>query len=56
MTVDSLVAPATHDAPPAAPARTATPTSRQRLAAHWVTMPNDDGHERLTCVWETAVD
>jgi hypothetical protein len=57
MTIDSLVAPATHDAPPAPPAgRTATPTSRQHLVAHWVTMPGDDGRERLTCVWETPID
>jgi hypothetical protein len=53
MTTDFLVAPTTHDARPAAPAPATVSATPHRPVAHWVTMTDDTGRDRLTCVWET---
>jgi hypothetical protein len=55
MTVDSPPAPAAIDARPVAAAGTPAAAPRRHPVAHWVTMCDDDGRARLTCVWETPV-
>ena len=55
MTTDSLVVPTTRETRPAAATAQASPAPRRHPVAHWVTMTDETGRDRLTCVWETPL-